>query len=122
MLFSTRCNGHLNFKDTEHQMTKAQQAMGSFIVANKGKLSLGLTGKLAMIMVNTAHHPNIPEHQSLEIDTTTVDVRCELFSFDPLYRDGWGCDIRPVDRKGDKSACLYKIAEASTVRIPLIYD
>ena len=56
--------------------------------------------------------------------TTTADVAVELFSFDPLYRNGWGCHRRSTLEQ-DGSVCeLYKPAapDGDAIRIPMRYD
>ena len=54
------------------------------------------------------------------IRTTTADVSYELFSFDPFYRDGWGCDIQPYEEGG--TAYLYRRGPDGMTRIPLNYN
>lgn len=120
MLFDTGANGHLNFRDVEHNLTAAQKALGCYTVANKQELDVGMTGNLAMIVVNSGGHAGVPEESRLDIRTTTADVSYELFSFDPLYRSGWGCDIQPHNEGG--AAFLYKRSSDGMIRIPLNYN
>jgi site-specific DNA-cytosine methylase len=122
MLFDTGANGNLNFRDVEQWLRGAQKAAGSFTVANKGSLEVGLSGRLAMIVLNSGEQNHVEEQGQLEIETTTADVSFELFSFDPLYRQGWGCDIQPMDQDGGRAAFLYKDTSKGRMKIPLQYD
>ena len=90
MLFDTGANGSLNFRDLESKLTEAVRSRCNVTVANKEKLVVGLDGKLNMCMINTAGGKGVTKGPTLIINTTTADVSMELFSFDELYRHGWG--------------------------------
>ena len=120
MLFDTGANGHLNFKDLDQALKNSRIAMSNITVANKGSLDVGLTGTLSMIVMNSGNQPGVETNTRVEIDTTTADVSCELFSFDPFYRDGWGCDIQPHSGNGTRTAWIYR--SDPDVRIPMTYD
>ena len=122
MLFDTGANGHLNFRDLDGHLSNPSKAVGNYTVANKGSLDLGVQGKLAMIVFNSAKSCNATEQSKLEIVTTTADISCELFSFDPFYKlGGWGCDISPWDET-NPAANLYKMTDKGKLTVPLMYD
>ena len=118
MLFDTGANGSLNFKDVKQNMLGAYKAIGSFTVANKESLDVGESGKLGLVVLNTTDMPNVPQRSGLQIETTTADVKYELFSFDQFYRQGWGLQIDPISSAGIHKAFMFK----NDAKIPIVYD
>ena len=122
-LFDTGANGSINLPDVEAHLQDAVQSEFDITVANKERLAVGLDGTLQIQVINTAQHAGIPQSTGLEHRTTTAEVSMELFSFDPLFRQGWGCHLRPPDIE-DGICELYKPKRENqqAVRVPLRYD
>ena len=123
MLFDTGANGSINFRDVEQWMIDATKSNTRITVANKGSMEVGLDGTLQITVLNTAGYGDTEYAQKINFETTTADAALELFSFDPLYRDGWGLHCRPRSEMQGKSE-IYRPAkgEQKRVSIPLRYD
>jgi hypothetical protein len=123
-LFDTGANGSINFRDVKRYLYNARKSELDITVANKSKLDVGLDGLLPISVVNTAQHDGIGKQVDFDVVTTTADVAVELFSFDPLYRNGWGCHCRSTLEQGGSVCELYKpaTADGDAIRIPMRYD
>jgi hypothetical protein len=86
-------------------------------------MAVGKDGILPIRVLNTAGLEGVAYEQDFKIQTTTADSAIELFSFDPLYRKGWGLHILPSTVDGGRAE-IYMPAEGNKreVKIPLRYD
>ena len=121
-LFDTGANSTINFRDVEPFMINATESDSKIMVANKQQLAVGWDGELPMHVVNTIDDGDKPS-VSISVQTTTADVSMELFSMDPMFREGWGCHLKPTDFEDGKCE-IYKPASEGQRRIsiPLRYN
>ena len=124
-LFDTGANGSINFRDVEPDLMNAKPLQLNITVANKQSLEVGMDGVLPLRVLNSANHAGMPDSVDFMNQTTTADVNYELFSFDPLYRGGWGFHARPISV--EHGTCeLYKpscaTSGAAEVNVPLRYN
>jgi site-specific DNA-cytosine methylase len=123
MMFDTGANGCINFRDVESWMLNASESNTRITVANGKHMAVGMDGTLPIRVLNTAGITGVEYEQDFSIQTTTADSALELFSFDPLYRNGWGLHILPSHIDGGRAE-IYRPAKGDdrAIKIPLRYD